>query len=168
MITIQRLFWAQMLIAVAGMAIGYAVAGSLFVSLVFVILGVMWLSAQMRKGSGLENFLLVVFLLAAGLGCWFGVPIWLSLITVVAALGAWDLDHFLQRLSIVERVEFDTGLGREHLRRLGIVQGLGMLGGIVALILRARISFWWEALLVLLALIGIQQVIRFVRKLMEE
>jgi hypothetical protein len=168
MITIQRLFWAQMLIAVAGLAIGYAVAGSLLASLAFVILGAMWFSSQQRRGSGLEGFLLVVFMLAAGMGYWFGVPIWFSLVTVVAALGAWDLDHFLQRLSTIERVEFDTGLGREHLRRLGIVQGLGLLGGVVALVLRARISFWWEALLVLLALIGIQQVIRFVRKLMEE
>lgn len=165
---LQRIFWAQMLAAVAALAIGYAVAGYIFVSLLVVLLGSAWFSTQQRKRDGLEGFLLAVFLVGAAVGLWVGVPGWLSLIAVVATLGAWDLDHFLRRLSLVERVEFDTGLGREHIRRLGIVQGIGLLGGLIAMALRARIPFWWEALLALLAIIGIRQVILFVRKQMEE
>jgi hypothetical protein len=168
MIAIQRIFWAQMLVAVAALAIGYALAGLLFVSMIIVLLGAMWFSAQQRKSTGLEGFLLTVFLLAGGFGFWVGVPAWMSLIATVATLGAWDLDHFLQRLSTVERVEFDTGLGREHIRRLAVVQGLGLLLGLLALTIHMKISFWWEALLVLLAVIGIRQLIRFVRKQMEE
>ena len=168
MIVIQRIFWVQMLTAVAALAIGYALAGSLFVSMIFVLLGALWFSAQQRHGAGLESLLLTVFLLAGGIGFWIGVPGWLLLIAAVATLGAWDLDNFLQRLSMVERVEFDTGLGREHMRRLVMVQGLGFLAGLIALAVRAKVAFWWEVLLVLLAVIGIRQLVRFVRRQMEE
>ncbi len=168
MTTIQRVFWVQMLAAVASLAVGYAVAGKLIGSLIIVLLGAMWFSAQQRRGSGLEGVFLVIFLLAGGAGFWLGVPGWIALIATVATLGAWDLDHFLQRLNVVERVEFDTGLGREHFRRLAVVQGLGLFIGLLALFVHLRIAFWWEALLVLLAVIGIRQLVHFVRKQMEE
>ena len=168
MITIQRVFWAQMLAAVAALAIGYAVAGLLFVSLISVVLGAMWFSSQQRRGAGLAGLLLTVFLWAGAIGMWVGVPGWLSIIAATATLGAWDLDHFLQRLREMERVEFDTGLGREHLRRLGVVQAVGLLAGLTGLSFHFKIPFWWEALLVLLAVIGIRQLIWFVRKQMEE
>jgi hypothetical protein len=165
---IQRIFWAHMLIGVAALAIGYAVAGLLLVSLVIVFFGAMWFAAQQRNGVGLEGILFTLFVLAAGIGFWLGAPGWLMLLATVAALGSWDLDHFLQRLSVVERVEFETGLGREHLRRLGMVEGLGLLAGLLALTSRMFIPFWWEILLVLLAVIGIRLVVRFVRKQMGE
>jgi hypothetical protein len=168
MINIQRIFWAQMLAAVAALAIGYALGRALFVSLLIVLLGAMWFSAQQRRVSGLEGFFLTVFLLASGIGFWVGAPVWLLLIAATTTLGAWDLDHFLQRLSAAERVEYETGLGRVHLRRLGTVQGLGLLAAVLAMVVRARIPFWWETLLVLLAVIGLWQLIRFVRKQMDD
>jgi hypothetical protein len=124
--------------------------------------------AQQRNGSGLEGVLLYLFFIAGAVGLWVGIPGWFSLIAAVATLGAWDLDHFLQRLNAVERVEFESGLGREHLRRLGMVEGLGLLVGLLALTSHLTISFWWEALLLLLAIIGIRQLILFVRKQMGE
>lgn len=165
---ILRIFWAQMLVGVAALAVGYAAAGHIFVSLIFVFLGSVWFTSQQQKGSGLEGILLTLFFMAGGIGFWLGAPGGLMLVAGVATLGAWDLDHFLQRLSIVERVDYDTGLGREHLRRLGMVEGLGLLAGLLALTSRITLSFWWEVLLALLAVLGIRAVIRFVRKQMGE
>ncbi len=186
MSTVQRLFWAHMLAAVAALAIGYARAGIIVAALVFVFLGATWFTAQQRGGGGrpsterssadaagsggggMEDLLFFIFIAAAAVGLWLGVPGWLLLIAVVATMGAWDLDHFLQRLSGIERVEFDTGLGREHLRRLGLVEGVGLASGLFALTARMKIPFWWEALLIFLAVIGIRVVIWFVRKQMDK
>jgi hypothetical protein len=166
--TILRVFWAHILVAIAALAIGYALAQLLVFSLVIVFLGAAWYLAQQRHGSGLEALLLYLFVIAGAAGFWLGIPGWLALVAVVAVLGAWDLDHFLQRLNAVSRVEFDSGLGREHLRRLVLVEGLGFFAGLLALTTHMNISFWWEALLVLLAFIGIRQLIMYVRKQMGE
>lgn len=165
---IQRIFWGHMLAAVAALAIGYAVQGLLFVALVFVLLGALWAAVQARSMGGLEGLLLYVFALAAAVGLWIGVPGWAALLALVATLGAWDLDHFLQRLRSVERVAFESGLGREHLRRLALVEGLGYLTGLLALSTRLVISFWWEILLGILLVACIARIIAFVRKQAEE
>jgi hypothetical protein len=168
MSTIQRFFWAHMLVAVMALAIGYALANLLVVSLLIVFFGACWFFVQQRHGIGFESFLLYLFVIGAAVGVWFGIPAWLALVAAVATLGAWDLDHFLQRLNAVERVDFETGLGREHLRRLGMVEGLGFLTGLLALTSHLKVPFWWEVLLVLLAMVGIRQLILFVRKQMGE
>lgn len=168
MTTIQRVFWVHMLAAVAALSTGYAITGHPFAALVVVFVGLLWFTARQRNAAGVEGLLLTLFILAGGIGFWLGVPGWLGLIGVVAAMGAWDLDHFLQRLSAVERVEFDSGLGREHLRRLGLVELIGLVIGFFALTFRIEVPFWVESLFVLLAIIGIWQIIRFVRKQMEE
>jgi hypothetical protein len=80
------------------------------------------------------------------------------------AVGAWDLDHVTQRLHRVERVEFDTGLGRAHLLRLAQVEAAGLLIGFIPLVIRAQISFWWIVLLAFLAVVGISRLVTFVRR----
>lgn len=168
MTIIQRLFWANLLVGVGALAAGYAITGHLVLTLVFVILGAIWFMSQQRVEHGLGGLMLSVYCLAGGLGIWFNAPGWLMLIALVAVLGAWDLDNFLQRLGVAERVEFDTGLGREHLRRLAMVEGLGFLAGLIALTAQIHIPFWWVALLVFLAVIGISRIVAYVRKQTEE
>ena len=83
---------------------------------------------------------------------------------VVFSIGAWDLDHFLQRLNRADRVELVSGLGREHLRRLLLVEAVGLLIGLAALNFQTRVGFWFEALLVFLVVIGISRIVARVRK----
>ncbi len=157
-----------MLVAVAALAIGYAVQGLLGAALVIVFFGAVWAAMQQRGASGLEGLLLYGFALAAAISLWLGVPGWAALLSLVATLGAWDLDHFLQRLRSVERVAFESGLGREHLRRLVLVEALGYVTGLLALTTRVSISFWWVVLLGILLVISISRIIAFVRKQAEE
>ncbi len=164
MITIQRIFWGHMLAAVAFLSIGYAWVGWGLTSILFVFLGLMWFTSEQRNAPGLDSIILFIFLLAAALGILQGLPGWSMLLAVVATLVAWDLAHFLHRLKLAERVDYQTGLGREHLRRLILVEGVGFLAGLLALTLRAHISFWWEALLAFLAIIGVGRLIAHIRK----
>ena len=49
-----------------------------------------------------------------------------------------------------------------------MVEGIGYLTGLTAITIRLQIPFWWEALLVFLAVIGISQVVQFVKKQSEK
>jgi hypothetical protein len=64
-------------------------------------------------------------------------------------------------------VDYATGIGRAHLRRLLIVEGAGFGVGLIAVSARLGLPFWWEVLLVALVIIGIGSLIEFVRKQVE-
>ncbi len=162
--TIERFFWGHMLAAVAALSIAFAMRGWGFCSLGTVLLGAIWLVMQQRKSWGWEGIMLFALVIGAAVALYLGAPAWLMLLATAAALGAWDLYSFLLRLSISERVEFASGLGRDHLRRLILVELVGVLAGLAALTFRAQVPFWWEALLVLLAVIGISAIIVRIRK----
>lgn len=166
MIKIERFFIGHMLVAVAALAIGLATSetGSFLCSLLLVLLGVGWFANQQRGAVGGEGVLLFLFVLAAAIGFWLGAPSWVMLLGLVASLGAWDLDHFLQRLSRADRIELESGLGRDHLRRLMLVEVIGFTVGMVGLTFQTLITFWWEVLLVLLVVIGLSRIVARVRK----
>ncbi len=151
-----------------GLVIGFLIAGLWTVALWVLVLGGFWLLSQQRKAGSIETLVLFLFFLTASVGVWGGVPGWLLVLVAVAALGAWDIGHFLHRLQLVERVEFSSGVGRSHLRRLGVVEGVGLLMGWLALFINFSISFWWEALLALLAMIGLVRLVSYVRRQVEE
>jgi hypothetical protein len=153
-----------MLVAVAALSIGYASRGLGMCSMGLVLMGAIWLAMQQRKVEGFEGMMLSGAVLSAGLGLYLSIPPWQMLVAVVATLGAWDLYHFLVRLSRAERVEFNSGLGREHLRRLLLVELGGLVAGMAALAFHPRITFWWEALFAILLIIGLSVLIGRIRK----
>lgn len=161
---IQRFYWAHLLVAVSILAAGYALAGLWVVSLAILAAGGVWLVAQRGGAARLAGLFLYGLFAAAGLGTWLGIPAWLAVIACVAAVGAWDLDHFLQRLNTVERVDYHTGVGRAHLRRLAVVEALGCLAGVLASVIHLRLAFIWEVLLAALAVAGIAGIIRYMRE----
>lgn len=166
--TIQRVFWAHVAVGVGALALGYGLAGQFWAALVFALLGALWFAGQRSGNRSLEGLMLLIFCAAAGIGFWTRVPGVALLVSVVGVLGAWDLDNFLRRLGSVGRVDFQSGLGREHMRRLVIIEGVGLVAGLVALTAQARIPFWWEGLLALLAVVGISRIIAFIRRQTED
>lgn len=161
---VRRVFWGQYLLAVLVMAVGYAMTGSFLAAGGIAALGSLWGLARWRKAAGLETAFFSMVILGGAAGFFQGVAGWALLLSVVAALGAWDLDSFLQRLEAAERVEYSSGLGRDHLRRLAMVQGIGLLVGLLTLGIRARIPFWWELLLILMAVVSLSVLIFFMRR----
>ena len=85
------------------------------------------------------------------------------LIGLIFALAAWDLTIFKQRLRQTGEVEAETTLEIDHLRRLGIVAGLGLLLGLVALTIQFQLTLLWALLLGFLIIIGLGRVIKGVR-----
>lgn len=159
---------AHLLVATAGLVAGCLLGEMWGVGLFFLLVGLGWLAAQIRGAAGVSGVVMYIFLIGAAVLSFGPLPGWMGVAIAVAALGAWDLDHFLQRLRSVDRVDYETGVGRDHLRRLATVEALGLAAGIAAQAFRLRLPFWWEALLVVLAVLGISKVIGFVRQQAEE
>ena len=146
------------------LAVGYAVGGEWTFSLILLAVGVLWWLGQGRDWNGLASVVLMGFVVAAAIGLWRGLPAGWMLVGVVAALSAWDLDHFARRLSSVERVEMRPALEQRHLRRLAMVDSLGLLLAGVALVVRYKFSFGVALVLGLVAVLGLSQMMGYLRR----
>jgi hypothetical protein len=133
-------------------------------ALVIAALGLLWLVGQRRRIEWLASPLLVILTGAAMLGMWWGAPKGLMLIGAVLALAAWDVDHFTQRLTSVEYGESVRTLERSHILRLLSVTVLGLALGAIALVSQVRLGLGLVFLLGLLAILGLSQAVRFLRR----
>ncbi|HWQ12367.1 MAG TPA: hypothetical protein VNL77_06180 [Roseiflexaceae bacterium] len=137
----------------------YALAGRWVGAFVCLVVGIGWLGGA-RRGLGwpaAAGFLLLVG--AAALGALSGLPPGWGLAGVVAALAAWDLSGFQQRLAAAGRVVDEPALWRAHLRLLAAVAGLGLALGTAALLVRTELSFGWALLLGLIAAIALARAV---------
>ena len=177
--TPEVLFRLHMLLATAALAIAFVWGAdgnpvALAAAFGMVVVGAFWFYANQRNAHGLEFLLFMAYILAALVVIFLlPAPSWLALVAVVAALGAWDLDYFLQRLKIIPpekavsadqpQKDFRPLLGVAHLRRLALAEGLGLLFGIAGLTTRLQLNFWVEVFLALLAAIALSRVIAYLR-----
>jgi hypothetical protein len=83
----------------------------------------------------------------------------------VLLLVAWDLDHYTRVHQEFEKdqtnIKTASTLFYAHLKRLGVIAGLGWCLGILALNLRVQISFFVALVLISLAILGLRQVTRY-------
>jgi hypothetical protein len=146
------------------LAMGYAVGGVWKVLPILLAVAALWWIGQRRHWNLVASVALLGFVVAAALGLWMGLPAGWMLAGVVAALSAWDLDHFARRLRRVERVEMQPALERLHLRRLTSVDSLGLLLAGMALVVQYKFSFDVALVLGLVAVLGLSQVVSYLRR----
>jgi hypothetical protein len=146
------------------LAVGYAVGSLWKVSLILLAMGALWWIGQKRHWNLFAPVALVGFAVAAAVGLWMGLPGGWMLVGAVAALSAWDLDHFARRLRSVERVEMQPALEQLHLRRLASVDGLGLLLAGMALVVQYKFSFDVALVLGLVAVLGLSQMVGHLRR----
>ena len=144
-------------------ALGYALGGLWIWSPLIIAGGGLWWLGQRRRWGWTASVGLVFFTGAAAGGLWLDLAAGWALFGVVAALAAWDLDHFMQRLRDVGQVERARQFERRHLQRLFIVDGLGLFLATVALGVKIRLGFGAAFLLGLLAVLGLGRLIGFLR-----
>jgi len=151
-------------LAAIALAMGYAVGGVWNFSPILLATGALWWVGQKRHWNFLAPVVLVGFVVAAAFGLWLGLPAGWMLVGVVAALSAWDLDHFARRLRGVERVEMRLALERLHLLRLVSVNSLGLLLAGMALVVQYQFSFDVALVLGLVAVLGLSQMVSYLRR----
>lgn len=157
-------FWAGVLIAMAALALGYGLGGVwIGVGLVLVV-GVLWFTGRWLGWGWVASVGLALWIAAAAVGLWVGLGAGWMLVGVVAALSAWDLDHFIQRLGAAGRVEHDVAMERAHLGRLLAVDAAGLALGGLALTVRVRLGFGLALVLALVAVWGLSRAVRFLQQ----
>jgi len=150
--------------ATVALAAVYASAGMWVWVSAILLLGALWLLQSWRGQRWMPTLGLLSFTTAALMGAFFNLPSFWLLTGLVAALIAWDLDHFAAVLDDVSVIRNETSLKRHHFRRLGIVSGLGWLLGVAALNVRFTFGFSVTIVLGVGLVAAMSGAIRYIRR----
>lgn len=159
----SRLLWACIVLASTALLLGFTLDGPwLWLPAVLSLAG-FWLLGEWRRWSWAASVSLVLCTALAAVGMALDLRAGWMLVSLVAALIAWDLSLFLAMLQSIPQVDGANKLEQDHLRRLGLAAGLGLLFGALALSVHARLSFWAMVLLGLVGILSFSRVVAFFR-----
>jgi hypothetical protein len=154
-------------ITTLAVVVSYSIHGLELWSPLFTILGIVWLVGFHRRWRQITWMVFTAFVVSTAFLAWKGTLPGIMLISLGAALVAWDLDFLIARFENMKPGSVDPEIERQHLKRLAAIIGIGFSLGGVALAFRIRFSFGLALLLVLLAFIGLSQLILNLRKSIE-
>jgi hypothetical protein len=173
---IDLFFYISLGIAVAAWGVGYGLLQLWLWMIVPVIVGLVWLFGWFRDRATLRNHSsgrnirsvaslgLVLFVFGNSLGVLYGSPAVLNLVSLLAALIAWDLDYFSQRLGKDQTSPANRELEQNHLLRLLMVCVATLLIGGLALLIHFKLGLGLAILFALLAAVGLNRMIHHLRK----
>jgi hypothetical protein len=153
---------ACLLLVTFALAPAFAWQGRWLEALLIVGAAVLALAGQWRGWRHAASLAFVVFVVAAALGMSLGLGKGQSLLAVAGSLCMWDLAHYSLRLRAMPGS--NDSLDRRHLSRLLIVAAIGVAVGMLATGLRIKIGIGAALALGLLAVVGLSQAIRYVRR----
>jgi hypothetical protein len=151
-------------VGLGSLAWSYAGAGQGTVVLVLLPFGVVWIYAVWRRWIWVSILGIFLTLSLAAYGLWIDLSTGWMVAGALGGLMAWDLADFMRRLRNVSRTEDVAALQRRHLARLTIVAVLGLLLSSIAMLVRLEFTFEWMVLLTLIAVLGISQMVAWLRK----
>jgi hypothetical protein len=155
-------------LATLGLAADYALTERWVWVGALLLMGLLWLAEPWHGGRWVATAALLFFTAVAVAGVLLELRTFWLFTSLVAALVAWDLDHFANYLSDAPDVHDKTGLINSHFRRLGFVAGLGWFLGVVALRVRLTFNFVLTLALALLIVIALSGAIRQMRRESEQ
>lgn len=155
---------SSIVISMGSLAWGYSEAGfDVFVRWV-LILGAVWLVTAWRGWSWLSSPALFFAVLASALGLWFGLtPGWMFS-GGIFALFAWDMTDFRRRMQSVAADDNARAMERRHIARISLLSLIGLFLASIAMLVRVKFTFEWGALLVFVILLGLGQLVGWLRK----
>lgn len=145
-------------------ALAFALAGLWAGAVGALLLGISWLALDGLRWRWLSSTGLILCTGLAGIGITLGLPAMGMLVSLLAALTAWDLDDLRQALESDASLQRAAAMQRQHLQRLLTVDVLGLVLGLVALQVRTRLTLGLALLLGLLAILGLSRAIAFLRR----
>lgn len=144
---------------------GFALLGAWVAALPIALAAVLWLATQaLGKPANANLALWALFTLAAGFGLLLRAAPLLLLTSAVAALCAWDVGAFAQRIRAASHVERLGEMERRHLLRLALTAVLGFALGGAAMLLRVNLGFGVAAVLVILTVLALSQAAKLMAK----
>jgi hypothetical protein len=157
-------FILSLLIGLGSLTWSYTQAGLDHLAVVLVSFGLLWLYASWKGWEWFSPLGLFLALGLAAYGLWIDLSIGWMLAGAIGGLMAWDLADFMRRHHSVSRSDDLHGLQRRHLARLTIVAALGLTLASTALAVRLEFTFEWIVVLTLVAILGISQMIAWLRR----
>jgi hypothetical protein len=133
-------------------------------ALLILLLGALWLGAEWLGWSRADAVGLVGCAGVAAVGMWLDLAAGWMLVGLVWALSAWDLFAFARWVTGVQAAEKAKVLLWEHLRRLFVVDVVGVLLASAALAMRLRLGLALMLLLGLVLFLGVSRAISFLRR----
>jgi len=154
----------SIILASSTLSVGYGLGGFWAPAAAVLMLGALWILGQRMDWSWIAWPMAALLAVAAAVGGSLGVNPMLLLTGLTAALSGWELDDFARQLDGVDAVEHEGALKRRHLQRLATADGLALLSGFLALVVKVRLSFGVAVVLGLVALIALSRAMGFFRR----
>jgi hypothetical protein len=143
--------------------LSYAINQFWIASLLITILGILWMVGYLKGWKWQASVMFTLFIGASAIGLWLNLSQWLILLSMVGAISAWDLDHFTQRMRYAGLVVERPNLEKYHIKRLLVVNLFGLFLSVIALNVEVKLGFGTILLLGMIAVLGLNQVIIFLK-----
>jgi hypothetical protein len=155
---------SSIVISSASLAWGFAQSGFISFSTWILILGAGWLFAVWQELNWYSSVALFLTTVAAAFGLWFGfIPGWMFA-GGIFALFAWDMSDFRLRLRGMSKDDDTRGIERRHLLRVSLLALVGLVLASIAMLVRVQFTLEWSALLVVVALLGLGQLVGWLKR----
>ena len=149
---------------VGSLAWGYSLVGLDVVVSWMLAFGVLWLFAGWQRWTWFSAVGLFLTVAAAAFGLWYGFSTGWMLAGTIGGLLAWDLSDFMRRIRFAADITDLPGLERRHLARITIVTLLGLGLASISMIVRVEFTFEWIMLLTVIVVLGITQLVGWLRR----
>jgi hypothetical protein len=157
-------FFLSLVMGIGSLAWTYAQIGQVPLALFLLLFGFAWLYACWKNWNWFSTAGIFLTLGLAAYGLWIDLSAGWMFAGALGGLMAWDLADFICRIHAIPESDAVQGLRKRHLARLTIVAIVGLTLASIAMLVRLEFSFEWLALLTLMAILGISQMIGWLRK----
>jgi len=157
-------FVISILVGVGSLAFAYSGIGFDLLVRGLLVFGAFWLYAGWRRWAWVSSLGILLLVALAGLGLWFELsPGWL-VAGALGALMAWDLSEFIRRMDVAPESENLPAMQRRHLARLTIVAVIGVMLASISMAIRLEFTLESMMLLALVAVLGVTQLVGWLRR----
>jgi hypothetical protein len=160
--TSKRLLYLAVIAASAALVFAYALREIWLGAALVGTVGLIWIIGLLLHWGWISSTLFLVFAVLNSILLLIQAPSYLEVISITAVLVAWDLSYFIGRLEKTRTPELARGLEINHLRRLLVIAGAGLLLMSAAILLDIQLSF---AIALLLGGVGLLALIQVVSRL---
>jgi hypothetical protein len=155
---------SSIVICSVSLAWGFAQRGLISFSVWILIFGAGWLLAVWQEWKWYSGAALFLATVASAFGLWFNfIPGWMFA-GGIFALFAWDMFDFRQRLRLMAKDDDTRAIERRHLLRISLLASLGLFLASITMLVRVQFTFEWGALLVFVVLLGLGQLIGWLKR----
>ncbi len=157
-------FILSLVLGLGSLALSFARIGQSALAISLGLFGLLWLYSAWRRLTWISTLGIFLSLGLAAFGLWSDLSSGWMLAGALGGLMSWDLADFIRRLWSTPDTKEKRNLERRHLARLTIVAVFGLILASIVMVVRLEFSFEWVVLLTLVAMLGISQMIAWLRR----